>query len=197
MDMKSLASQKRIRIITAAACVLLSLTSMLSHAEKADKLKKTLVTGASGGYDGKTDTTIINSNAEVTRGTLLIRADKAIDKELAEGGGSVVLTSNPGNQVFFRQKRDGEGDLWIEGYADRVEYDKKTETVVFMSKAKVKFLSQQKVTKELSCDFLSYDSANDLFNFTNSSTGKTAPGAERCVMSIEPAEKAPAINKKK
>ena len=162
-----------------------------AHAEKADKFQKTVVSGTSGGFDiAKNIRTIFN--IELTRGTLFIRAEKGVDTEIPvdkdhpEGGGMTILTGTSNNPVFFKQKRDGGPDLWIEGIADRVEYDKATEIVKFYGNAKVRFLDHQKETSALVGDFFSYDSPNDYLDLGNSTTGKSVPKGGRVTFTIAP-----------
>lgn len=186
---KNTANSLRFPFSAAVIYIGLALFASPVHAEKADSQKKTKVDAEYSSYDGKTDTKTLKGNVEVTRGTLQIKAETAIDKETPDGGGSVILNGAPGRQVFFRQKRDGGTDLWIEGYADRVEYDKKTEVVKFLANAKVRYLNQQKVTQEQAAEFFSYDSINDVFEATNSSTGKRIPGGGRVTITSEPKEK--------
>lgn len=188
-DQKNTTANQRLLPSITAMCISLCLFALDAHAEKADSQKKTKVDAEYSSYDGKTDTKVLKGNVEVTRGTLQIKAESAIDKETPDGGGSVILNGAPGRQVFFRQKRDGGADLWIEGYADRVEYDKKTEVVKFLANAKVRYLNQQKVTQEQAAEFFSYDSINDVFEATNSSTGKRVPGGGRVTITSEPKER--------
>lgn len=167
------------------ACIL----SFSANAEKADSQKRTNISAEYTEFDGKTNTKTLKGKVELTRGTLLIRAENGVETETPDGGGAVTLSGHAGSQVFFRQKRDGGEDLWIEGLADRVEYDKKTEVVRFISKAQVRYLSQQKVTQEQNGEFLSYDSVNDVFTATNSTSGKRVPGGGRVTITSEPKEK--------
>ncbi len=167
------------------ACII----SFSAHAEKADSQKRTNISAEYTEFDGKTNTKTLKGKVELTRGTLLIRAENGVETETPDGGGAVTLSGHAGSQVFFRQKRDGGEDLWIEGLADRVEYDKKTEVVRFISKAQVRYLSQQKVTQEQNGEFLSYDSVNDVFTATNSTSGKRVPGGGRVTITSEPKEK--------
>jgi len=167
------------------ACIL----SFSANAEKADSQKRTNISAEYTEFDGKTNTKTLKGKVELTRGTLLIRAENGVETETPDGGGAVTLSGHEGSQVFFRQKRDGGEDLWIEGLADRVEYDKKTEVVRFISKAQVRYLSQQKVTQEQNGEFLSYDSVNDVFTATNSTSGKRVPGGGRVTITSEPKEK--------
>lgn len=185
-------------IVSGAVLFTASLTPV-AHAEKADKFKKTTIDARHTVYDGKTGTKTLSGDVELIRGTLIIRAENAVitepkkngKMEDEEEGGSIIMTGQNGSQVFFRQKRDGGNDLWIEGSADRVEYDKKTSVVVFISKAQVRFLDQQKETEKQTGEFISYDSINDVYTVTNSTSGKRAPGNGRVTITLEPKQGKP------
>jgi lipopolysaccharide export system protein LptA len=163
-----------------------SLISPYVHAEKADSQKRTNISAEYTVFDGKTNTKTLTGKVELSRGTLLIRAENAVETETTDGGGNVTLSGHNGSQVFFRQKRDGGEDLWIEGSADRVEYDKKSEVVKFIAKAQVRYLTQEKITQEQNGEFLSYDSLNDVFTATNSASGKRVPGGGKVRITSEP-----------
>jgi len=184
MDFKLNPTARFLTFFGSALFLTATLTSS-ARAEKADSQKKTLINAEHTVYDGKTGTKTLAGNVELTRGTLLIKAENAVETETSDGG-MVTLSGKPGSQVFFRQKRDGGPDLWIEGSADRVEYDKKTEVVKFIAKANVRYLSQQKMTQEQNGEFLSYDSINDVFTATNSTSGKRVPGGGRVTITSEP-----------
>lgn len=172
-----------------AAVISLITASLLSpyvHAEKADSQKRTNISAEYTVFDGKTNTKTLTGKVELSRGTLLIRAENAVETETNDGGGNVTLSGHNGSQVFFRQKRDGGEDLWIEGSADRVEYDKKSEVVKFIAKAQVRYLTQEKITQEQNGEFLSYDSLNDVFTATNSTSGKRVPGGGKVRITSEP-----------
>lgn len=163
-------------------CTTLPLAS--AFAEKADSLKPIDLYAEKA--DAKSNVRTLSGSVLISRGTLTIKADKAVMTEAASGYQSAVLTGAPGKQVFFRQKRDGGPDLWVEGQADRIEYDEKTELVKFISKARIKYLEGKKVTQEQEGEFLSYDSLNDVFVGTNTSSGKTVPGGGLLKITIQP-----------
>lgn len=156
------------------------------HAEKADSLKETNIEAEHATSDGKKNIVILSGDVTITRGTLLVKADRAIVTETDGGHRNSVLFGAPGGQVKFRQKRDGGSDLWVEGEAERVEYDDKTEMVKFIAKAKVRYLEGKRVTQEQEGEFLSYDSLNDVFVGTNTSNGKSVPGAGRVKLTLQP-----------
>jgi lipopolysaccharide export system protein LptA len=168
--------------------LLLSLFAPMMHAyaEKADSLQRAELRAEYTIFDGKKSITTMTGHVELTRGTLIVQADRAVLSESNEKSRSFVLYGEPGGQVFFRQKRDGGPDLWLEGKADRIEYDEKTELVKFITKAHVRYLEGKRVTQEQGGEFLSYDSLNDVFIATNSSSGKHVPGGGRVTLTIEP-----------
>lgn len=178
-----------------ATFVIATISSLMltpsAHAEKADKFKKTVVSGTGGGFDiAKNTMTLLN--VELTRGTLLIRAEKAVDVDLPadkdhpEGGGTTILTGSANNPVFFKQKRDGGTELWIEGHAQRVEYDKATEIVSLYGKAKILLKEQDRVTRTAEGEFFSYDAPKDFLDLSNSITGKQDANGGRVKLTVEP-----------
>ena len=86
---------------------------------------------------------------------------KAVVTQDPEGYQFVVLTGTPGVQATFRQKLDGDTDKWVEGQADRIEYDDKTELVKLISKGRIKQLESGKVTSQVDGEFISYDSRRE------------------------------------
>jgi lipopolysaccharide export system protein LptA len=163
-----------------------------AHAEKADSQKETNIEAELSSSDGKKNITTLTGDVVLTRGTLIVKSDRAIITQTPDEHMNVVLLSKPGKQNFFRQKRDGGDNLWVEGVADRIEYDDKTELVKFISKAHVKYLEGKKVTQEQEGEFLSYDSLNDVFLATNTTTGTHVPGAGRVKLTLQPKPAKPA-----
>ena len=170
-------------------------TTMQASAEKADSLLEAKYSAGYTIFDGKKNIITLSGHIELTRGTLIVQADRGVVSDGGEKSRNFVLYGDAGGQVFFRQKRDGGTDLWLEGNADRVEYDEKTELVKFITKARVRYLEGKRVTQEQAGEFLSYDSLNDVFIATNSSSGKYVPGAGRVTLTIEP-KLEPKIEKK-
>ena len=158
----------------------------VAFAEKADADKPTEITADHSISEGKKNVSTITGNVVLTRGTLLVKAERAVVTTAQDGTQSAVLYAVAGGKVFFRQKRDGGPDLWVEGVADRVEYDTRTELVKFISKADVKYLEGKTVTQEQQGDFLSYDSLSDVFVATNNTSGKSVDGGGRVTLILAP-----------
>lgn len=167
-----------------ALMALLSVSSV--HAEKADSLKEMTIEADQFLNNGKTNVSTFSGDVVVVRGTLKVKAEKAVVTKSADEFQHVVLTAKPGAKITFRQKRDGGPDLWVEGESEKAEYDEKTEFVKFLSRAQIRYLDGNKVTQQQEGEFLSYDSKNDVFVGVNSSSGQSVSGGGRIKTTIQP-----------
>jgi lipopolysaccharide export system protein LptA len=174
------------------AAAFLSLLSLTASAERADSLKQAVINFDSLDVDEVTQTRILTGNVVLTRGTLVLKSDRALLKETPEGYMNVTLTSNPGRVATFRQKRDGGPDLWVEGQAERIEYDERVELVKLFSKAIVKELENGRLTNELDGAYISYDNRKEVATVRNDASGETKSGGGRGTLIIAPRRTAPA-----
>ncbi|HBZ05188.1 lipopolysaccharide transport periplasmic protein LptA [Massilia sp.] len=177
------------KILAAAVLTLLSLSA---SAERADSLKQAVVNFDSLDIDEVTQTRILTGNVVLTRGTLTMKSDRALVKETPEGYMSVTLTSGPGRVATFRQKRDGAGDMWVEGQAERIEYDERQELVKLFSKAVVKELENGRLTNELNGAYISYDNRREVAAVRNDASGESKVGGGRGTLIIAPRRAGPA-----
>ena len=179
--------------------LLLSLFSLAvmgtAHAEKADSEKEAVITAQRGQVDDIKQTRTLTGDVVLVKGTLTMKAGRALITEDPQGYQFITFWGEAGKLATFRQKRDGEGDLWVEGEAERVEYNNKTEVVKLFSKAKLTRLQGTKPTDVANGAFISYDSRNELFNMENSDSGTSSPGAGSVRMVIQPKNK-PAAEKR-
>jgi lipopolysaccharide export system protein LptA len=173
------------------AAALLLAAAGVTHAEKADSGKPTQITFDQLDADDVKQIKTFTGNVVLTRGTLLMKSPKAVVTEDPEGYQYVVLTSGPGVQATFRQKLDGAGDQWVEGRADRIEYDGKTELVKLFAKAQIKKLEGSKVASQVDGEFISYDSRKEFFAVKNTPGGEGKVGGGQSTMVIQPANKQP------
>lgn len=174
-----------------AASAMFLLAMGASHAEKADSYKPTEIQYDTADMDDVKQIRTLRGNVVLTRGTLKMKSDKAVVTQDPEGYQYVTLTGVPGKPATFRQKRDGEGDQWVEGEADRIDYDGRIELVKLFSKAKVKRLEGNRPSDEVAGEFISYDSRKEYFSVRNTATGDSKPGAGRGTMVIQPSSKRP------
>ncbi len=156
-----------------------------AHAEKADRDKPTNVEANQMFYDEAKQINTFVGNVVLTRGTLVMHAEKLLIRQDAAGYQYATLYAVAGGTTKFRQKRDGGKELWIEGYAaDRIEYDTKTEVAKLYKQAKVKMLDGPRVTDEVEGEFISYDSRTEFYTVSGSQNddGKATGGRIRAVI---------------
>jgi lipopolysaccharide export system protein LptA len=183
----------RIRRLRPALCALWLLPLTLAAfpggalAERADRDKPTNVEANQMAYDDVRQINTFTGNVVLTRGTLVMHAEKLVVVQDAAGFQYATLTAPRGGFATLRQKRDGGPDLWVEARAaDRIEYDGKNEVAKLFSKARVRLLEGQRITDEVEGDYISYDSKTEVYSVNNSTTGESKPGGGRIRATIQP-----------
>jgi lipopolysaccharide export system protein LptA len=147
-------------------------------AERADRDKPVNVEADKVNVDDINKVSVFEGNVVVTQGTIVIHANKMILRQDADGFNSGTAYGNP---ATFRQKMD-RSDEYIEGEADRIEYDGKTENLELFDHAYIK-----RGHDELRGNYISY---NALTEFYQALSGKQpAAGTGRVRAVIQPKEK--------
>jgi lipopolysaccharide export system protein LptA len=178
------------RFIFCFLCMLLA-AAPAARAEKADSEKPSNVEANQMTYDDVRQVNTFTGGVVMTRGTLIMKAEKVVVTKSPEGYQFATLYAGGGKLATFRQKRDGGPDLWIEGEADRIEYDEKTEMTKLFSRAKMRRLTGVKVTDEIQGEFISYDSRAEYYSVNNTAAGNSKTGAGRITAVIQPRVPAP------
>lgn len=157
-----------------------------AYAEKADSSKPTNVEADQMTYDDVKQVNTFIGNVHLTRGTLIMNAGKMVVTQDPAGYQLAILYAAPGSLANFRQKRDGGPDLWVEGEAERIEYDSKTEIAKLFVRAKVRRLEGKKITDDAAGESISYDSRSEFFTVNNTANGTSVPGGGRIKVTIQP-----------
>lgn len=105
-----------------------------AHAEKADRDKPIELEADTVTVNDAKKTSIYTGNVILTQGTLIIRGDKLVVREDSQG---FQHSTSYGNPTTFKQKREGK-DEYMEGSAQRIEYDGRMDKVQLYTKAWVK-----------------------------------------------------------
>jgi lipopolysaccharide export system protein LptA len=151
----------------ALALALLLAAAPLALAEKADRGKPlTIEADQPGTLDLAKQVVVFNGNVVVAQGTMAIRAERVEVRERADGHRTAIALGNTGQggkPATFRQKRDGV-DEFIEGLADRIEYDSRGDVVRFAGNAQVRRLRSGAPADEISGGVITYDSGNETFS---------------------------------
>ncbi len=154
------------------------LASPAAVAERADRTKPlTIDADKSGTFDlGKKIVTYVG-NVVVTQGTLAIRAEKVEVRQLGEGRVATAF-GVAGRPATFRQKREGL-DETIEGTAERIEYDDRSDTVRFVGAAGVRRLRGAATADEITGGLITYDNRSEIFVVQGKPGAVSQPGRDR------------------
>lgn len=160
--------------LSAAVCAfaLACLPVASARAERADRDKPTNIEADAMHYDDTKQVNVFTGNVTLTKGTILIRADRLVLRQDAAGNQYGTAYGNP---ATFRQKRDGV-EQFISGTAQQLVYDGKTETVRLEQRANLKRLEQERVIDEVHGNLIVYDSRSEHFDVR--SGGPTAATPE-------------------
>ena len=127
-------------------------------------------------------TSVCSGNVVITQGTLLLRADKLELRETPEGYQVAVATGSDAKPAQFRQKRDGV-DEFVEGSAQRIDYDSRSATLRFTGRAQVRRLRGSAVADDITGSLIVWDSIAEQFNVQGSeASGGKPPGRVRAVI---------------
>jgi lipopolysaccharide export system protein LptA len=166
------------RLAASAVAAALVLVAAAAHAEMADKDKPVNLEADTVTLDDVQKISVYQGNVVVSQGTLLLRADRVEVRQNDSGLQSVVAVGRP---VAFRQKRDGR-DEYIEGFADRVEYDNVRGQLELIGNARVR-----RGEDELRGARISYNTRTEFYRVVGTPNAQTPAGRVRAVIRPKPA----------
>ena len=155
----------------------LALAASAALAEKADREKEIVVGADRLLADDAHKSSTFEGNVVVTQGTMRMTASKVTVREDAERHKYYVAIGSP---VTFRQKLDN-SDEWVEGYAERAEFDDRNDVLRLYNHARVK-----RSRNEIAGDFISYDMRKELAEVSGAPPGAAPPTASRVKAIILP-----------
>ena len=154
-----------------ALFTLLALVAPLAHAEKADREKPINLEADSISMDDINKVQILEGNVILTQGTMQILTSKLVVTQDIDGFQKGVATGGANGLARFRQQREGR-DEYIEGEAERIVHDARSEKTEFFVRGWVK--SGQ---DEVKGHYISYDALTEQYLVTNAGETKSAKGA--------------------
>jgi len=141
-------------------------------AEKADRNKPLNVESDNGRFDDAQQLGTFTGNVVVTKGTMSMRAAKVEVRQAPDGSQFGVATSEGGKRAIFRQKREGL-DEYIEGEAERIEYDGRADLVRFIDRAVVRRYRASVLADETAGSVIVYDNMTEVINVVGGATAAT------------------------
>ena len=165
------------RLFVMMAAAIVALLTSPALAEKADRSKPLNYEADSGECDDLKQVCTLVGNVVLNKGTMRAVGERVQVRKDPEGYQYGVIVAAPGKLASFRQRRDGSKpglEEFIEGYAERIEYNEKEDTVKLTTRARVRLLENELQRDELTGDAIIYDQRNAKYFVTG---GK--PSADR------------------
>jgi lipopolysaccharide export system protein LptA len=174
-------------LISLGLAALLLVAVMPSFAEKADRDKPINVESDRMEYD---DTRLVSTfigRVVLVQGTLIIRADRLVLREDAEGYQYGVATGRP---ATFRQKRDNNDkrddvEQFIEGEGLTIDYDGKADVLTLRQQAVLRRLEQDKLMDEVHGALIIYRGETEFYTVD----GAERSGSGRVRLTMQPRSK--------
>ena len=181
-------SERRAGGRAAARLALLACGLLLCHpaarAEKADREKPVNLEADRVTVDDAKQIAVFEGSVVLTQGTLQIRGDRM---EVRQDKDGFRHGTTWGKLAYFRQKRDGY-DEYIEGWAERIEYDGRADKVQMFNQAMMK-----RADDEVRGNYISYDSQTEFYQVIGGGPKAATPnnpdGRVRAVMQPKGKEK--------
>lgn len=172
----------RRRLSTALAVTLIfsAFAAGPARAEKADREKPINIEADRVTVDDAKQIATFIGRVVLTQGTLVIRGDRM---EVRQDNQGFKQGTTWGDLAYFKQKRDGY-DEYIEGWAERIEYDSRSDKMEMFDRALMK-----KSGDEVRGQYISYNANTEFFQVTGGGTKAAAGSDGRVYAVIQPKPK--------
>lgn len=157
--------------LLASCLLLLALAAGPAAAERADRSKPVDIEADRMSVDDRNKVHVFEGSVVLTQGTLVIKGDKLVVTQGPDGFQKGVATVSGNKLATFRQKRDGSNE-YIDGEAERIEYDSRTEQARLFRRARVTSGGD-----EVRGNYIEYDSMSENYFATNAPGAGSAPSA--------------------
>jgi lipopolysaccharide export system protein LptA len=179
MRVDTVMSLLRTTLLIIAAAFLLAASA---HAERADSNKPINLEADRVTVDDAKQIATFTGNVVLTQGSMILRGDRM---EVRQDKAGFKQGTTWGGLAYFRQKREG-FDEFIEGWAERIEYDSRADKVQMFNRAMLK-----RGQDEVRGSYISYDVSSEFFQVTGSSgpkspAGRPGDGRVRAIMQPKP-----------
>ncbi|MDR1063878.1 MAG: lipopolysaccharide transport periplasmic protein LptA [Azoarcus sp.] len=173
--------------LSVAVIVALLLASPCVHAQAGDRGQPVDIDADRVTVDDRNKIHVFEGNVILTQGALTLKGDKLVVTQNAAGFHNGVVTAGAGRLASFRQKRARDNG-WVEGEAERIEYNSQTERARLFNRAQV-----QSGGDKVRGQYIEYDTVSENYLVTDApSRGNDAPGKERVHVTLQPKSNKPA-----
>lgn len=171
---------RALRVLVFLSLWILLLTGGLGSAlaEKADRDKPMNIESDLLQHDDLKQVSVFSGKVVVTKGSIVMRGERIEVRQDPQGYQYGIILPEPGKRAFYRQKREGQNE-YMEGEAERIEYDGRADRVILMGRAELRRYRGTVLSDEMSGQLISYDNLTDKFRIDGQLAGESprTPGA--------------------
>ena len=179
----------KIYLITLLYTLTAVFSAQVAHAEKADRNKPMNIEADNLKHDDQQQLTIFTGKVHMVKGTLVLKAARMEVKQDGQGNQVARLWADPGERVFFRQKREGL-DEYTEGEGETVVYNSQADTLTLSTRAELRLLRGAVVADRIQGQEILVNNTTEVFTVDGkaSAAGSNA-GSQRVKATITPRPK--------
>lgn len=163
-------------------------------AERADRDKPMNIEADALRYEDQKQLSTFTGKVLVTKGTIVMRGARLEVRQDSAGNQFGTLSAEAGKRAFFRQKREGVNEF-IEGEADSITYDGKSDIVRFVRRAEMRRLAGTTLQDQVTGDVIVYNNRTEVYTVDGAPHEAGAPagnGRVRAVLAPRNAASQPA-----
>jgi lipopolysaccharide export system protein LptA len=135
---------------------------VIALAEKADHDRPMNIEADRLEHDDLRQISVFSGNVLLTKGTIVLKGEMLEVRQDPQGFQYGLILPAPGKRSFYRQKREAL-DEFMEGEAQRIEYDGKADSVTLTGQAELRRLRGTVLTDEMHGQVIVYENLNDQF----------------------------------
>jgi lipopolysaccharide export system protein LptA len=169
-----------LRLATLSVCLI---ASSCAFAEKADRDKPLQIEASKISIDDAKKIQILEGDVVLIKGTMVLKADRVIITEDQYGFQKGSAFSGKNGLARFHQKREGKEE-YIDGEAERIEYNSNSEIIELFRRAWVKNGEDQ-----IKGDYIWYDTVSEKYLVTAGETRDPKGAAPRVRAILQPKNK--------
>ena len=161
-------------------------TATGAHAEKADRDKPMNIEADTLKHDDQQQLTTFTGKVQMTKGSLVLKAHRMEVKQDGQGNQVAKLWAEPGERIFFRQKREALEEF-TEGEAETAVYNSQADTLTLTTRAELRLLRGTVVADRIQGQQILVNNTTEVF--TVDGKPNTGSGNQRVKATITPRAK--------
>jgi lipopolysaccharide export system protein LptA len=171
------------------ALAVTALVPLLVKAEKNDANKPAIIDSEKASVNEATQTRIFEGNVIISKGTLLIKADRIEASIDAQGYQVLKAMGSTDKHVRFQQKREGLDEI-VEAESISLLFDGKADTVTLSDQAIIRRVAKGVLQDEVRGAQIKYANQTEFYEVIGGATSSQANGRVRTIL----APRSPAVS---